>query len=362
MKNIILSLLFSCVLTSSFTLDIEYSKSFSIQEFKDYKLVKIFNADGTELYQSFVLAKNIESVHKDHKTLPFIKIPLKKFASMSTTHLFQLKQLGETRGLTGVGFFRYISDKQLVKQLKLKKAKELGMPGQMNLESTIASKADVVFSYYVSSDEGVVDQVKKLGTQTIYIQEYLESHPLAYAEWIKLFACFFDKEREGNQIFNHIKSKYLDLKEKISDVGVKPSVLINENYGGTWYVPNKDSFMATLINDAGGHYIFDYLPGKGSSKLSFETVVAKGINADYWINPGQATSLAELQQNDSRYKLFHAFKNQCIYNCNKRSLLGLPNTYFDEALSQPHLLLDELISIFHHQLLKTNKKWYHRLK
>lgn len=341
---------------------VKYSKSFTISDHDKYKVVKIYNVDGSELYQSFVLANNIGSIPSQYSELPFIQTPLKRYASLSTTHLFQLKQLDETQGLTGIGFFRYISDPLLVNKLKAKKTIELGMPGQMNLESTIASKSQVIFSYYVSSDETVVSQAQRLGTHTVFIQEYLESHPLAYAEWIKLFACFFDKEREGNEIFKEIESRYLDLKGQVAKTKQRPKVIVNENYGGTWYVPNKDSFMAKLIEDAGGNYVFKDLPGRGSSKLSFETIISKSLDAKYWLNPGQAKTLAALKSNDSRYELFTAFKQKMVYNNNKRSLLGLPNNYFDEALVQPHLLLADLVSIFHPSLLKSKTIWYHRLK
>ncbi|MCJ8346668.1 ABC transporter substrate-binding protein, partial [bacterium] len=302
--------IFFLLVTLNFSTQIEFSKSFIITKFKDYKYVEILSQDQSRVLQSFVLGKNSAKTAEQHKNSPFIEVPIQSFASLSTTHLFQLKQLKEISKIKGVGFYQYLSDLEMKTQLKKDQVVEMGMPGQMNFESVVFARPKVVFSYYVSSDEDTVKKLSEIGVETIYIQEYLESHPLAYAEWIKLFAVFFGKEKEADEIFNQVKKRYLRLANIVSQTKDRPSVLVNENYGGTWYVPNSETFMAKLIEDAGGNYLFSDLNGRGSSKLSIETVIQRGLNADFWINPGQASSLGDLIENDSRYALFEAFQKK----------------------------------------------------
>ncbi|PCJ19582.1 MAG: hypothetical protein COB02_07500 [Candidatus Cloacimonadota bacterium] len=354
-------LLFFLLFSSSSATNIEFSKSFSIHNHNDYKYIEIFDKNHNIL-QQITIGKNFSKIKKKHHKATFIQLPIKKIASLSTTHLFQLKQLNSLSKLNGIGFYQYLSDLNLKNKLKKQNVKEMGMPGQINFETVVFAKPQLLFSYHVPSDEDTIKKLSKIGIHTIYIHEYLESHPLAYAEWIKLFACFFEKEQEAESIFKKIKNRYLRLSKLLLKVKIKPSVFMNENYGGTWYMPNSQTFMAQLIKDAGGKYLFDNLSGTGSSKLSIETVIVKALKADYWLNPGQVISLNDLKQNDSRYSLFKAFKKKQIFNNNLRVLKHLPNNYFDEALSQPHLLLADLISIFHPQILKTQAIWYHRLK
>ena len=64
----------------------------------------------------------------------------------------------------------------------------------------------------------------------------------------------------------------------------KPTVLVNIPYGSTWFVPAGNNFMAHLIRDAGGYYVFADTKGNFNLKLSLEAVIESGLEADFWIN------------------------------------------------------------------------------
>jgi ABC-type Fe3+-hydroxamate transport system substrate-binding protein len=50
----------------------------------------------------------------------------------------------------------------------------------------------------------------------------------------------------------------------------KPSVLTEIKYGDAWYIPAGKSFIAHLIEDAGGNYFWKEDTKTGSSAQSFE--------------------------------------------------------------------------------------------
>ena len=52
--------------------------------------------------------------------------------------------------------------------------------------------------------------------------------------------------------------------------------------------------------------------------VDLEKVFFQSVDADFWIHPGQARSLAELESMDRRFVEFRAFKNGKVYNNSKR--------------------------------------------
>ena len=56
----------------------------------------------------------------------------------------------------------------------------------------------------------------------------------------------------------------------------------------------------------------------GWLELSFETVLDRAREAEFWIGVASINTRAELMTQDSRYELFEAYQKQRIYNYNKR--------------------------------------------
>ena len=120
--------------------------------------------------------------------------------------------------------------------------------------------------------------------------------------------------------------------------------------------------MAHLIKDAGGRYVFADTRGNFNLKLSLEAVIESGLEADFWINPGQHTHKNTLLREDPRFALFKAYKNNRIFNNTKAILEQRKNDYFSRGLSNPDLLLADLVKIFHPDLQPNRQlEWFHSL-
>tara|TARA_B100000674_G_C37955848_1_gene969530 strand:- start:763 stop:1899 length:1137 start_codon:yes stop_codon:yes gene_type:complete len=306
----------------------------------------------------------IELIPRDRKTSRNqLAIPIDSYASLSATHVSHLKKLNTLNKMVGFSRIQDLTETSLLKRHEQGTLKELGMIQNLRIETILELNPEVIFGYHFSGIENQLKNLSKTGTKIVYINEYLESSPLAYAEWIKLFGILFDKAELANAGFNKIRDEYLKLSAMATREVTKPSVLVNIPYGSTWFVPAGDNFMAHLIRDAGGRYIFANTTGNFNLKLSLEAVIESGLKADYWLNPGQHTHKSSLLKEDSRFALFKAYETGHIFNNTKAELEQRTNDYFSRGLSNPQLLLADLVKILHPHLLADHElEWFHSLR
>ena len=84
-----------------------------------------------------------------------------------------------------------------------------------------------------------------------------------------------------------------------------------------------------------------------------------GLEADFWIAPGSAKDKAGILQRDTRYADFKAFKNDHIYNIFGRYTEGGGNDYYEQGVIEPHVILKDIVKIFHPELLPDHELVYH---
>lgn len=111
-------------------------------------------------------------------------------------------------------------------------------------------------------------------------------------------------------------------------------------------MPGGRSYTAQLFHDAGASYYYASDSTSASIPSSIEEALVNFNQADLWIGV-QASSLTELGQTNSKYKLFKAFKNGNVYNINKRVNANGGNDYWESGVVRPDLLLNDMINICH---------------
>ena len=94
--------------------------------------------------------------------------------------------------------------------------------------------------------------------------------------------------------------------------------------------------------------------------LDLESVFSKAVLADIWINPGVANSMSELIAFDERFGELPVVKHGSIYNNNARMSPGGGNDYWESATIRPDMVLADLISVFHPQLMRDHSMFYYR--
>jgi iron complex transport system substrate-binding protein len=141
----------------------------------------------------------------------------------------------------------------------------------------------------------------------------------------------------------------------------KPTVFANTPFEGTWYMPGGQSFTAQLLADAGADYLWADDESTGTLFLDFETVFDQAATADYWINIGFFGGLADLTAADERFSDFAAYQNNGVYNNDARTNDFGGNDFYEGGVANPHLVLADLIKIFHPELLPDHEFVYYRL-
>ncbi len=143
-----------------------------------------------------------------------------------------------------------------------------------------------------------------------------------------------------------MEKKYNDTRQLAGSVKTKPAVFTEVKFGDTWYMPGGRSFMAQIIADAGGEYLWSGNQQVGSLPLSFEQVYSKASQAEYWINLSAVKSRDELIALDSRYSGFRAFREGRLYN-NTRVVNELGySAYWESGMYHPERILSDLRLIF----------------
>ena len=124
------------------------------------------------------------------------------------------------------------------------------------------------------------------------------------------------------------------------------------------YAPQGQSWASLFLKDAQSNYLWATTKGTGSLSLPFENVLEKAQDAEFWIAPGDFTSLKQMSDSNPHYKEFASFKNKKVYSyaLNKGAKGGI--LYFEWSPTRPDLVLKDLITIFHLELLPNHKLFF----
>lgn len=325
---------------------------FSVKDSAGFTIIEIvepfLNSSKVERYVLYSKAKGKpEGLNAD----VFVGLPIERVGINSTTHLGYLNAIGEQDKVVAVSNSSLFYDSAFQKRIREGKVKEIGTRA-LNTELVIESELDVLFTFAIDagSYEGI-QQLRKLGQPAIVISEYMESDPVDKAKWLKVFAAFFDKSSQemAQQHLNAVQRRYDSIKLQSSLNSQLPAVAIGLPWKGTWYVSGGNSYQAQLIKDAGANYCWNNYKQVASVPLDIETAISKGMQANFWINPGSITNANNLSESNTVFQTFSAFKNEKIYTNYKRSNQLGANDYWEMGVVRPDLILSDLVSIFHHE-------------
>lgn len=336
------------------TLDISYAKGFSIIQYEGFKILKVSNPwpDADDTFNYLLLEKdevNVpENLEYDHK----IKIPVKSLVVTSTTHIPSLEILQEEETLIGFPGLDYISSEKTRERIRSGEIRELGKNEAINTEVLISLEPEIVVGFSVNGTNKTYSTIEKSGIPVLFNGDWTEETPLGKAEWIKFFGALFNKSEEADKYFNQVETAYLEAKELAKSAEKVPTVLSGSMFKDQWYVPYGNSWSAIFIEDANANYIYKNTNGSGSKSLSFETVLNDAQNVDFWIAPGQFKTFEQLNESSIHYNRFKAVEKGNVYTYSNTTGETGGVLYYELAPNRPDLVLKDLISIFHPELLK----------
>ncbi len=344
------------------TLSISYAKGFSVINFQDYSVLEISNpwpkAEKTYRYALIPKEKAAIFTLNADEFDGMLLTPIETIVVTSTTHIPALELLGVEETLVGFPGTDYISSEKTRILIDNKSVRELGKNEGINTEVLLEVNPNVVVGFGIDGNNKTFETIKKSGIPVIYNGDWVESSPLAKAEWIKFFGALYNKEKEADSIFNHIESDYLEAKKLAVTVKKKPTVLSGAMEKDVWYLPNGSSPEAQLLHDANVNYLWSDTKTSGSLALSFEAVFEKAKDADIWISPSYYSSLEALSKANEHYTRFDAFKNKNVYSfVNTKGTAG-GVIYYELGTARPDLVLKDLVKICHPELLNDYEPYF----
>ena len=344
-------------------LNLKYAKGFSITDYETYKILEIKQPwpESQKSYRYALLNKNYDSNFWNTEQLRFdntFQLPIRRIVVTSTTHIPALEILEVEKTLVGFPGTDFISSEIIREQIAKGNVKELGKNEGLNTEIVLELNPDLVVGFGIDGGNRSLNILQKSGIPVIFNGDWVESSPLAKAEWIKFFGLLFDKEKQADSIFNQIEKDYLEAKQLAQNVKIKPSILSGAMHNDVWYLPNGTSTEAQLFKDANVNYLWSHTEGSGSLKLNFESVFVEAKNADIWLNPSNYSSFKTLKNGNRNHIMFEAFKKKHIYSVTNTTGVTGGVLYYELGMTRPDLVLKDIIKICHPELLQNYEPFF----
>lgn len=365
---LLLTLLNSCkgpsekVIPSSGNLPVYYAKGFTIDTAQNAYILHVHNpwqgAKGVRY--SYTIAQSQSPAKGEHGT---IATPVRRIICLSTTHIAYIQRLGDAEGIVGVSGASYVTNPRVREGLQAGNVLDVGFDQNLNHELIISLKPDMIFGYGVGPE--TVQHLERfiaLGIPVILIGDYLEESPLGRAEWIKVFGLLLGEYCRADSIFGLIRQEYYLTKALVNQNSAKPTVFLNLPWKDIWYLPGGEGYMAKLIADAGGCYLLSHFRSNVSKPHSVEAALSIGVNADVWLNPGTATTMDDILRECPQAKIIKALRDGRVFNNNGRIAQGGGNDFWETGAVEPHIILRDLVSILHPQLIDHELVYYSRVR
>jgi iron complex transport system substrate-binding protein len=342
---------------------VHYAKGFTIRSNGKNVLITVVNPwqNARNVEYTYLLSDTLQKSSIPDENHCFIKTPVSRVVCLSTTHIGFIGFLNESSSIVGVSGKNFVASESLQEKIRQDQLPDVGYDENLNFELILKLKPDVVFAYGVSgSITNTVRKLNEMGIPTILVAEYLEEEPLAKMEWVKVFGALYDRSSMADEKFDTADSKYQRLRHLAAGANSKPSVLLGLPWRGNWFISGGKSYVARLVEDAGGEYIFKYLDYKDSRPVALEKVYERALGADFWLNTGDALDKRDLFSVDDRFRNLPCIKQDQIFNNNRRITSAGGNDIFESGVTEPEIILSDLIYILHPQLLPSHQLKYYR--
>ncbi|MBN2664341.1 MAG: ABC transporter substrate-binding protein [Bacteroidales bacterium] len=327
----------------------KYAKGFMIENIDNYKKISINLPwqNASDVSFEYYLVNKFEEIPKEIAYKNIIITPIIKAVYLSSTYLGYIEALDKRTSIVGISGTDFVYDSIIRDMIINNQISEVGFEQNIDIEKIIELQPDVVFAYDINGSlQTKYETLQRLGIQVVIVSEYLENHPLGRAEWIKFFGAFFELDTLASSLFSDIYAQYNNVKNSVDSTITKPGVILNTPFQGIWYLPGGNSYMAQMINDAGGNYLFNKKSISESFSISIEEILFKNDSIDILLNPGRVNNISEIFNIDKRISNILCVKKGNVFNNNKRVNLQGGNDFWESGVMLPHVILKDLNIIF----------------
>ncbi len=341
---------------------IEDAVHFSVTYHRSHKVVSVRAAGPDSHAERYVLVQCGAPAPKldgDLAGAQVATVPISSIYSASTTHLPLLVDLNRLEVLTGVSQIRHLTGDEILKRAANGQVREFAPISTIDAELVVSQRPDVLMTAGATSAALAV--IRSAGVPVVANHEWLEPTALARAEWLKLMALFLNEARAAQQRYGAMKARYQTLSRRAIAVpeARRPTIMTGRGTRGDFVIAGGRSYVAALIRDAGGRYVWADNTAEGSATIDLEAQIRRAGHADIWINGGGWPSLEAMVKDEPRYAEFKAYRTGQVWVYERHMTPAGANDYWSRGVSHPDLVLGDLIKIFQPTLVPTHElRWY----
>lgn len=344
------------------------AENISVDYFNNYKVVTVTDAyDSAEPF-TYVLIQcgtppPANATFID--TTQFIEVPAGDMMVMSTTQLPHLTTLGLLDKLIGIDSFAFINTPAVRERIEAGELVEIGNQRAVNVELVLEREPDIVMASGFDPATDAHPVLREAGIFTALNASWREATPLGRAEWIKYTALFYNQEAAAEEAYADITTAYDDARDLAATIpeGERPVVLWNyfSPYSDSWTIPGAETYVSRLIQDAGGVVALGDTAPDDSVDVSFEVVYSEALEADVWVvNAFGVNTLDDLLAQDTRYADFGAIEAGNVWNDSLDVNENGGNNFYELGVTNPHLILEDLVALFHPDLVPDHEMNFYR--
>jgi iron complex transport system substrate-binding protein len=333
---------------------LRYVTGFSI-EYVGNGSKKVTDGEGRTL----LLVPRGQKAPAGYDGIPVIYTPIENVIAGSTTQVSLLRPLNVLDSIKGVT--TNIDDwyiDEIKRGLSNKSITYVGDSRTPDYEKIQTLRPELIFAYTGPyGQQQLIQKVSELGFNYAVNNEYLEEHPFGRMEWIKFLGAFYNKEAEATAYFNNAVKSAENLSNKLPK-GQKPKVLWGLIWKGEVYVPYGGSYVAKMIEMAGGDYVFKEMGpnNTGSAKITIEEFYAKGIDADILIYSSTSNRISSVQTIIDNAPILASIKPI------KNEQVWVFQPWYHQSIDKTHEIIEDLAALFYPSTFRNHQvKHYDKL-
>jgi iron complex transport system substrate-binding protein len=341
---------------------VEDATNFTVDYRRSYKIVNVrepYSGAPPERYVLVPCGAPTPPVQGELAGAQIVRVPVTSLYSASTTHLPLLVDLGRLDVLTGVPNVKELIGDEIVRRASTGQVREFAAVSVIDPELVVSGQPSLFMTG--GSFSASLAAIRNAGVPVVANTEWLEPTALARAEWLKYMALFLNEERKAQDLYSAMKARYRAISATATALprDTWPLVMTGRSARGTFVIAGGRSYVAALIKDAGGRYVWDDDTAVGAPAVDLEAQIGRAANADVWINGGGWKNLADMVADEPRYAEFKAYRHGQVWVYERRVTSTGGNDYWSRSISHPDLVLADLVKIFHPSLLPDHPlEWY----
>jgi iron complex transport system substrate-binding protein len=205
--------------------DSKHSTFWDIRYHGNYKVLSVTDTESTTgAKNTYVLVQcgtPTPELAGDLKGAIVATVPIRRAIVTHRNVLSMLHEIDEASSIVGLTkqFFDYAAIDPWYADLikRSSNPQNVGKQEDIDYETSLTLQSDAIFMAGYGQGQTYVSKVRDRGLPVVLISNRPEPTPLGSAEWLKLIAAFYNKEKSANTIFTDIETDYTAIAKKVAD-------------------------------------------------------------------------------------------------------------------------------------------------